>query len=251
MRIVEVGTPHQSSRDGHEPGMIVMHGDAGETDEGTVSWIQDPDARVSYHVLVGRDGTCYRFVDENRRAWHAGRSDWPGMQVGNSVNHRSLGVALANAGPHGLDTGPEPYREVQYRVAAEVVAGMMERHAIPLELIRGHYEVSPGRKHDPWDHFDWRSFYGWLGMYLSGRVAGTPGSSEPRPTLRRGSRGPDVERLQRLLREHEPSVQPDGIYGARTEAAVRAYQRDQELAPDGVVGPRTWARLLEEDEDEP
>ncbi|MCC5912363.1 MAG: LysM peptidoglycan-binding domain-containing protein [Clostridiaceae bacterium] len=64
------------------------------------------------------------------------------------------------------------------------------------------------------------------------------------PTLRRTSRGADVERLQRLLRDagFDPGT-IDGIFGPRTEAAVIAFQRSKGLTPDGIVGIRTWTAL--------
>lgn len=58
-------------------------------------------------------------------------------------------------------------------------------------------------------------------------------------TLRIGSKGPEVERLQRLLH-----VQPaDGDFGPKTAAAVRQYQQSHGLVADGVVGQRTWDAL--------
>lgn len=59
-----------------------------------------------------------------------------------------------------------------------------------------------------------------------------------RPTLRRGSTGPDVRSLQLLL-----GVTVDGSFGPETFAAVVAFQRRNELRPDGIVGPMTWATL--------
>lgn len=64
------------------------------------------------------------------------------------------------------------------------------------------------------------------------------------PTLRRGNRGPDVERLQRLLARTGATLDVDGIFGARTEDAVREYQAGNRLEVDGVVGPATWEALL-------
>jgi immune inhibitor A len=64
------------------------------------------------------------------------------------------------------------------------------------------------------------------------------------PTLRRGARGPDVARLQQALINLGFDPGPvDGIFGPKTDAAVRAYQRSRGLAADGIVGPLTWASL--------
>lgn len=152
MEIIQRPSPWFSSRDGHNPAGIIVHGDAGSTDEGTLSWLTRKrlNAQASYHYLVGRDGQVYQLVHEGRKAWHAGLSQWPGLSVGNSVNPTTLGVCLANDG-----TGDEPFRDVQYIVGAKLIEQLMEKYNIPTDLVRGHFEVSPGRKTDPWDHFDW------------------------------------------------------------------------------------------------
>jgi peptidoglycan hydrolase-like protein with peptidoglycan-binding domain len=67
----------------------------------------------------------------------------------------------------------------------------------------------------------------------------------PDPTLRRGSTGPDVRRLQRILVMIKvlDYTQIDGIFGPKTEAAVRSFQQGEGLTVDGVVGPATWGAL--------
>ncbi|WP_348247165.1 peptidoglycan-binding domain-containing protein [Leptolyngbya sp. GB1-A1] len=65
------------------------------------------------------------------------------------------------------------------------------------------------------------------------------------PTLRPGMRGSAIERLQERLQAlgfYDGEV--DGIFGAQTQAAVEAAQRNFGLEPDGVVGPATWGALL-------
>lgn len=64
------------------------------------------------------------------------------------------------------------------------------------------------------------------------------------PTLRRGATGGDVRTLQQALTRHGFPAAPDGQFGPKTEAAVRAFQRSRRLTVDGVVGPQTWRALL-------
>jgi hypothetical protein len=63
-------------------------------------------------------------------------------------------------------------------------------------------------------------------------------------TLVRGSRGEDVRLLQQLLQQAGFDPGPiDGIFGARTENAVKGFQRERGLTQDGAVGPITWGAL--------
>ena len=69
----------------------------------------------------------------------------------------------------------------------------------------------------------------------------------PWPTLRMGSRGDAVRRLQRILQELGYSLGIagiDGVFGSMTQAAVRRFQRDHGLEADGVVGAMTWDMLM-------
>ena len=64
------------------------------------------------------------------------------------------------------------------------------------------------------------------------------------PTLRRGSEGDEVEELQALLNaKYGANLEIDGKFGAKTEAAVKAFQQAKGLAADGVVGPKTRKAL--------
>jgi hypothetical protein len=57
-------------------------------------------------------------------------------------------------------------------------------------------------------------------------------------TLKPGSRGSNVKRLQRKLR-----VTVSGYYGPLTKKAVKRFQKRAGLTPDGVAGPATLAKL--------
>jgi peptidoglycan hydrolase-like protein with peptidoglycan-binding domain len=84
----------------------------------------------------------------------------------------------------------------------------------------------------------------------------TPPSGEippyPGQLILVGSRGADVERIQRCLnsvRNRFPSIGQlvvDGIFGPITQASVIEFQRLFGLNPDGIVGPLTWGALMPE-----
>lgn len=63
-------------------------------------------------------------------------------------------------------------------------------------------------------------------------------------TLKLGSRGTDVELLQlALTRSGYYSDNIDGVYGPRTQNAVRRIQSGFGLKPDGIVGEKTWSAI--------
>ena len=63
--------------------------------------------------------------------------------------------------------------------------------------------------------------------------------------LKKGSKGNEVKELQRALH-----VSPqDGIFGQKTEDAVKAFQRSKSLVADGIVGSKTWSLLFQNEEE--
>jgi peptidoglycan hydrolase-like protein with peptidoglycan-binding domain len=53
-----------------------------------------------------------------------------------------------------------------------------------------------------------------------------------------------VRSLQHLLNAHGASLDVDGVFGAKTDAGVRAFQRTHGLVVDGVAGANTWSALI-------
>jgi len=58
-------------------------------------------------------------------------------------------------------------------------------------------------------------------------------------TIKIGSRGEDVKKLQQIL-----GINVDGIFGPATEVKVKAWQKSKGLVADGIVGPKSWELLL-------
>ena len=94
--------------------------------------------------------------------------------------------------------------------------------------------VEPLSQTPTWVHFD--------------RRYGTPacsGTTAGYPTLRRGSRGCYVMILQDALSTlgYQTGSRIDGLFGTRTEEALRGYQRRTSLTVDGVCGCTSWKTI--------
>lgn len=105
-----------------------------------------------------------------------------------------------------------------------------------------HYALLPGTDEPLED--------GGLSLPLPDLSPAPPAPSKPQsgmgmPTLRRGHRGADVQRMQQLLRSAGHNLVADGIFGPNTLAAVKAFQLSHGLKADGVVGRMTWTALTE------
>jgi len=62
--------------------------------------------------------------------------------------------------------------------------------------------------------------------------------------IRVGSKGPDVRAVQNFLIGEGHKILADGEFGAKTEVAVKAYQKGQGLTADGVIGNETLGSML-------
>ncbi len=89
-------------------------------------------------------------------------------------------------------------------------------------------------------------------MYINEteEISGIP-SSYPGTALRQGSSGEKVRQMQRQLNVIAgaypliPKIAEDGIFGPRTEEAVRTFQKVFNLTQDGIVGFNTWYKISE------
>jgi AmpD protein len=132
-----VNTPNKSQSP-ITPQAIVLHHSAGSY-LGGVDWIMNPQSKVSYHVLIARDGRRTVFGDDTARMWHAGKSSWLGRP---DLNSWSLGVSWAG------NTYDDPLEDAAMDSAIEYLAPRMKKWGIPMTRVLTHGDVSPGRKND-------------------------------------------------------------------------------------------------------
>lgn len=102
--------------------------------------------KVSSHFLIRRNGMLVQFVSADKRAWHAGVSEYRGRK---GCNDFSIGIEIEG-------TDDVPFMPEQYDTLISLTAALCHRY--PLETVTGHQHIAPERKTDPGPFFDWRYF---------------------------------------------------------------------------------------------
>ncbi|GAC1661718.1 MAG: peptidoglycan-binding domain-containing protein [Flavisolibacter sp.] len=191
---------------------------------------------------LGRDGTFY--ILAAGRCNHAGHGIWNNVVNGNS---NFIGIEAENTG----GSKDYPWPDVQMVAYRRGVAAILQHLNQDISFCAGHkeYALPRGRKNDPsFDMIDFRSAVKEIMDGTAGALALIPSKelvppygTSPRPTLRRNSgivQDLLVKKVQSKL-----NIEIDGLFGAKTEAALRNFQSGHGLVPDGIVGPKTWLAL--------
>ena len=105
--------------------------------------------RVSAHCLIERTGRITQYVNFADRAWHAGLSCFEGRD---KCNDFAIGIELEGS-------NEQPFTDEQYKALQVLTQEIMRTYPhITKERIVGHCDVSPGRKIDPGQYFDWQRY---------------------------------------------------------------------------------------------
>jgi len=105
--------------------------------------------KVSSHLLIKREGEIIQFVPFNKRAWHAGASEYKGLK---QCNDFSIGIEL-----EGSEN--QPYTDIQYKQLIAVTAALIDHYpGLSNNQIVAHSDIAPGRKTDPGKSFNWDKY---------------------------------------------------------------------------------------------
>ncbi|RRZ95929.1 N-acetylmuramoyl-L-alanine amidase [Erwinia sp. 198] len=205
--------------------------------------------QVSAHYLIPavpafKEGkpVVLQLVDENKRAWHAGVSNWNGR---NNLNDSSVGIEIVNPGYTENMLGKRtwyPYGEKQIEAIAVLAKDIIHRYQITPDNVIGHSDIAPLRKQDPGKLFPWAHLAA-LGIgawpdqptvikYLAGRSPYTPVETSIVQALLKQygydqipQTGTLDENTQKTIAAFQMHFRPADIRGladAETEAIARA-----------------------------
>ena len=129
-----------ASKEPITPYYLVIHDTQG-SHPGDLNWLLNPDAEVSVHYLVAPNGAIYQMVQDDKRAWHAGRSSWVGYS---GMNNFSIGIEVSHVSATG-----KLYPTAQLKSLDELIWMLHSKHHFKGARPIGHREIAPGRKSDP------------------------------------------------------------------------------------------------------
>jgi len=235
---------HGERRDSTTVRFLLLHYTGMESGKAAEDWLCCAQSEVSCHYIVHTDGRTVQMVPENRRAWHAGASQWDGLT---DINSASIGIEIVNDGHPG---GCPPYSDIQIDAVIALARNICTRHTIRPWDVLGHSDVAPGRKIDPGEHFPWdRLAQEGVGHWVQ------PGRGGDGRYFARGDEGQPVEALQAMLALYGYGVPVSGVFCEKTHVVVEAFQRHfRQQRVDGVADASTvetlYRLILKRDEDQ-
>jgi len=213
--------------------IIVLHYTGMRSAEAAIAWLANPESKVSAHWLVAEDGQIVRMVDENARAWHAGKSFWRGIT---DVNSASIGIEIVNP---GHEFGYRPFPDEQIAAVETLVSAAMACFGVLPANVIGHSDVAPTRKSDPGELFDWPRLAR-AGLAMAVPDGGfDPGWTDAGTLMALARYGYDVADPKSAVIAFQRRFRPacfDGVIDAETRRILRG------VLVSGSVDPQ-WTRV--------
>jgi N-acetylmuramoyl-L-alanine amidase len=220
--IVERDSPNHDARPAGVD-TLILHYTGMKTAREAIDRLRDPHARVSSHYVVDEDGTIYRLVPEERRAWHAGISYWRGRA---GLNDVSIGIEIVNP---GHEWGYRPFPPAQIRAVTTLSQAILARHAVPARNVVAHSDVAPDRKQDPGELFPWEALAAaGVGIWPGGEATNTGAGSwdEARVRAALGTLGFDAGiTLPTLLTAFQRHWRPEAVTGLADTGTILRLER--------------------------
>jgi len=129
--------------------IIVIHYTGMQSERESISRLCNPNSKVSSHFLINQKGKVFQLIQNNKTAWHAGKSCWGKYQ---NINKNSIGIELVNK---GHQFGYTSFKKKQLLSLIKVCKILIKTYKIKKKNIVGHSDIAPLRKKDPGEKFPW------------------------------------------------------------------------------------------------
>ncbi len=129
---------------------IIIHYTGMQSKRVSINRLSDPTTKVSCHYLIDREGSIIKMINDNKVAWHAGKSKWKHLK---NLNKSSIGIELVNK---GHEFGYEKFPNSQILKLIKLCKLLKKKYRIKPSCILGHSDIAPLRKLDPGEKFPWQ-----------------------------------------------------------------------------------------------
>ena len=82
----------------------------------------------------------FKLVEEDKRAWHAGKSAWRDIT---DINSASIGIELVNP---GHQFGYRAFPKTQINALKTLLLDIMQRHKLPPHAVLAHADIAPDQR---------------------------------------------------------------------------------------------------------
>ena len=211
---------------------IILHYTALD-DENSIKVLTEQEVSAHFLITTRDEESIYNLVPEDKRAWHAGESEWKSSK---NLNDSSIGIEIVNLGLNedildDTDVGVEralknqyrqaPYTEEQIKKIAILVKYLSEKYEIAPENILGHSDIAPQRKLDPGPMFPWKELYDKynIGMWYDENV-----KNKIQTEIAAEFDTLTVTAYQNEFKKFGYTIQITGVYDKQTGNVIKAFQ---------------------------
>ncbi|MFL0062097.1 N-acetylmuramoyl-L-alanine amidase [Tenacibaculum maritimum] len=223
---------------------LVLHYTVSDTPNSLKILSGNTTREVSSHYLINDkdDREIHFLVDENRRSWHAGISNWGRV---NNLNFSSIGIEIVNKG-FLVENGKKvfiDFPEYQVKKIATLSKNIIDRYQIKPENVIGHADITPTRKFDPGPKFPWKRLYydynigAWYNYNDKDKfIKEFPLDSTHEVDF--------IKSVQRDFKKYGYKIEESGEWDTDTESVIRAFKYHfRPEKHDGTLDSETWAIL--------
>ena len=114
--------------------VIIVHYTGMQSERESLFRLCNTKFKVSSHFVINQSGKIYRLVQDNRIAWHAGKSCWGKYK---NLNNNSIGIELVNKG-HKF--GYTNFKKKQLLSLIKICKRLVKKYKIKKKNIVGHSE---------------------------------------------------------------------------------------------------------------
>ena len=130
--------------------LLIFHYTGLKKERQAIQRLVNLQSEVGAHYFIKRNGEIIRMVPDLYKAWHAGISHWGKYSF---LNKYSIGIEVSNP---GHQFGYINFSKKQIKSLIKLTKVLIKKYRIKKNHILEHSDISPNRKKDPGEKFQWQ-----------------------------------------------------------------------------------------------